>query len=242
MQIEVAGPRDDNPYRWSFEVPGPRVRGTLLHTLRSTLATIATSGGGTVQLWLPEVDDAEDAIVAEAGFAPYRDLWQLRVDLPARKTDLHVRSFTPDDAEAFLRVNNRAFSWHPEQGNMTPEALTERQAESWYDPAGFLLYFLKDDLGGFCWTKTHHDMEPPTGEIFAIAIDPDFQGRGLGRALTLRGLMHMAEQGLAQGMLYVEADNHAANAIYEASGFRYHHTNRAYSTTVDAALPDPDTA
>lgn len=234
MQINVTGPLDDQAFRWSLEVPPPRDRSLLAAELRTRVDAIAVDGGGKVQLWLPEVHDAEDDVVAELGFEAYRDLWQLRVDLPARKTDLVVRGFTPDDAEAFLRVNNRAFAWHPEQGNMTPEGLAERQAEPWYDPEGFLLYYLKDELGGFCWTKFHHDMEPPTGEIYAIAIDPDFQGRGLGRALTLRGLMHMADHGLTQGMLYVEADNHPANAIYEAAGFRYHHTNRAYSLTLDS--------
>ena len=43
-------------------------------------------------------------------------------------------------------------------------------------------------LAGFCWTKVHDDEEPPLGEIYVIAVDPDFVGRGLGRALTVAGL------------------------------------------------------
>lgn len=239
MVVHVNGPTEDREFQWTFEVPQPRDRETLQSTIAAQLDQVRTAerdaGAAAerkVQLWLPEVHDAEDDLVGELGFEPYRDLWQLQIDLPSRRTDLVVRSFTPDDADDFLRVNNRAFDWHPEQGGMTHADLAERQAEPWYDAAGFLLHFRGDDLAGFCWTKVHTDLEPSMGEIYAIAIDPDFQGIGLGRALTLSGLTHMSDNGITRAMLYVESDNHSANAIYEVAGFRYHHTNRAYALTL----------
>jgi len=238
MDARVTGPNEDSDFRWTIEVPGPRDRSKLQTLLKAEVDTIRQSESSTadaetrVQLWLPEVDDAEDDVVAEVGFEPYRDLWQLQIDLPSRRTDLVVRAFTADDAEDFLRVNNRAFDWHPEQGGMTLDDLAARQAESWYDPAGFLLHHRDGKLAGFCWTKVHRDLDPPMGEIYAIAIDPEFQGIGLGRALTLSGLTHMADTGITRAMLYVESNNHSANAIYEVAGFRYHHTNRAYALTV----------
>ena len=38
-------------------------------------------------------------------------------------------------------------------------------------------------LAGFCWTRVHAEHDPPLGEIYVIAVDPDFKGRGLGRAV-----------------------------------------------------------
>ena len=67
------------------------------------------------------------------------------------------------------------------------------------------------------------------GEIFVIAVDPDFGGQGLGRELTLAGLHHLYGQGLSVGMLYVDATNAAALALYEKLGFVVDHVHRGYS-------------
>ena len=62
-----------------------------------------------------------------------------------------------DDATAFLAVNNAAFEWHPEQGDMMVEDLESRQSERWYEPGGFLLHEVDGEVAGFCWTKVHDD-------------------------------------------------------------------------------------
>lgn len=233
VMVEFAESTPGGEFAWAAEVVGPRPEAELVAALTAELDRIRPAGiGSKVQLWLPEVDDAEDEIVGQLGFEPYRDLWQLQCPLPSRNTDTPVRPFKPEDAQGFLEANNLAFSWHPEQGGMTIDGLHERQAEPWYDNAGFLIAERKGRVAGFNWTKEHRDIDPPMGEIYAIAVHPDFQGLGLGRGLTLAGLAHLHAQGLNTGMLYVESDNVAANRTYEGVGFRYHHTNRAYALTL----------
>jgi mycothiol synthase len=207
--------------------------------LADAVAQARRQGGGRLELWIEQVDDALDAAATDAGFEQWRDLFQMRCPLPVpgdRSPDFAVRPFTPADAEAFLAVNNRAFSWHPEQGNMTLDGLHERLAEPWFDPAGFLLHERDGRLAGFCWTKVHAPDaalgDPAMGEIYAIAIDPDFHGQGLGGPMTLAGLDWLAQQGLEVGMLYVESDNHAAVRTYERLGFTVHHIDRAYAMNV----------
>ena len=192
-------------------------------------------GGGEADLWIEAVGEADDAIATTAGFAAYRELWQLRCPLPAAASNLEVRPFRAADADNFLVVNNRAFAWHPEQGGMTRSDLASRQEEPWYDPAGFLVYEQDDRLAGFCWTKIHPDTDPPMGEIYVIGVDPDFHGQGLGRPLTLAGLQYLADQGLTTGMLFVESDNDPANAVYSRIGFTRHQASRVYSRTIEPA-------
>jgi mycothiol synthase len=155
---------------------------------------------------------------------------QLRRALPLDETtDLEVRAFRPGlDDDDWLEVNNRAFSWHEDQGGWTREVLRARRSEPWFDPAGFLLHERAGRLAGFCWTKVHADEDPPVGEIYVIASDPDFQGQGLGRDLTVAGLDHLARAGLTVGVLYVETDNDSALRLYRGLGFEVHRADRRY--------------
>ncbi len=227
MHASLSGPLP-GPFRWSSSVGAQRPGDELSRALTGLVDTIRRSGGGTTQLWIEEVDPGAHAQALDCGFEPYRDLLQMRCPLPATRSTLPVRSFTDADADAFLAVNNRAFHWHPEQGGWTIDDLRRRQDEPWYDPDGFLLYEESGELLGFCWTKVHGDLDPPLGEIYAIAIDPSAHGRGLGVPMTLVGLDWLAHQGLTVGMLFVEADNAPAVATYERIGFSVHHVNRAY--------------
>ncbi len=109
--------------------------------------------------------------------------------------------------------------------------MTDREHEPWFDAAGFLLHHdaATGALAGFVWTKVHRDATPPLGEIYVIGVDPAFQGRGLGRDLTLVGLdwLHR-ERGIDHGMLYVDSENAPAIAMYDKLGFTLHHTDRAF--------------
>ena len=237
VEIEYSGP-ESGKATWTIEVSAanrlPLATGGLQDELAAAVAAVRASGGGTCRLWIGHVGRSDDEVAARWGFTPHRDLWQLRAPLPAAPSDLAVRPFEPGDAEAVLAVNRRAFSWHPEQGAMTAGDLRARQAEPWYDPAGFLLHECEGRLAGFCWTKVHPEGEAPPddvamGEIYVIAVDPDFQGRGIGKPLTLLGLAHLHSRGPTTAMLYVESDNKAANTVYQRLGFQHHHTNRAYA-------------
>jgi mycothiol synthase len=144
---------------------------------------------------------------------------------------VRLRTFVVDrDEQAVVDVNRRAFSGHPEQGRMTVADVRAREAEPWFDPAGFLLAVDEaDQLLGFHWTKTHGQpsqrdestgaVEREVGEVYVVGVDPAAQGGGLGSALTLAGLHHLHARGLRSVMLYVEGDNDAAVRVYEKLGF-----------------------
>lgn len=222
-------------FRWVLEASGPRDAASLEAALREQLTAIASNGGGSAQLWIADVFGDDTDVANTLGFEDYRDLWQLRCDLPLAAPSIETRPFTPADTEAFLRVNNAAFHWHPEQGGFTTEDLHARMAEEWFSAAGFLLHEVDGELAGFNWTKIHSDEDPPLGEIYVIAVDPAFHGRGLGRELTLAGMAHVHAKGVGTGMLYVESDNEAATALYAKVGFNRHSTNRAFRIVVEPA-------
>lgn len=198
--------------------------------------------------WVSPHGPDSDAAMAARGLVRVRTLDRMDRSLPledeARGTTppLAVRPFRPGaDDDGFLRVNNRAFAWHPDQSGWDRERLDAALAEPWVDLDGFLVH--DDDAGevdGFCWTRVHPAAgdRPAMGEIFVIAADPDRHGTGLGRALVIAGMDHLAARGLDRVMLYVESDNAPAIALYRRLGYRTDHRDAGYAP-VAAPTPEP---
>lgn len=136
---------------------------------------------------------------------------------------------------AVLRVNNAAFSWHPEQGGWSLETLRERMSVDWFDPAGFFVALEPGEplrLLGFHWTKNVPvaDGDEPLGEVYVVGVDPSAQGRGLGRRLTAVGIAYLEGRGIDEVELYVEGDNASALRAYEKLGFRTTKRDVMYGT------------
>jgi mycothiol synthase len=232
---------------WMIElVVAPSQRGELFNIGRdligAVLAVIGGDGGGRVDWWVFAPTPAHEELAAAIGLRPERRLTQMRRSLPTEERPaIETRPFVPgDDEDAWLAVNNRAFAAHREQGGWDRETLELREHEPWFDPAGFLLHEREGRLAGFCWTKLHIDHDPPLGEIYVIGVDPDFQGLGLGKQLTLAGLDSIAARGVADGMLYVDADNTAGVRLYDGLGFTVHRTDRAYVGDVPHSADDSE--
>lgn len=225
---------------WALEYvvdPHHRTPGntTGLDLVRAAADVIRSAGGGHLHLWVPRPRPEHHEAASAIGLHPGRVLYQMRRPLPVEPSlagdapPLAVRPFRPGlDEEAWLEVNNRAFHWHPEQGGWDIDTIKEREAQPWFDPEGFLVHEEGDRIAGFCWTKVHADHRPPLGEIYVIAVDPDFSGRGLGRRLVLAGLDHLAGAGIPVAMLYVDATNVAAVKLYVDLGFVVDHIDQAY--------------
>ncbi len=203
-------------------------------------AVIAAAGGGHVHWWVFDPGPDADELAAGIGLVPGRTLYQMRVPLPLAAADLgdavSTRPFEVGrDEPTWLEVNNAAFAQHAEQGSWDLATLQLREREDWFDPQGFLLHERDGRLAAFCWTKLHHDTDPVLGEIYVIAVHPDFHGLGLGKALTVAGLASIAGRGVTTGMLYVDDHNTAAVGLYRSLGFTVHRTDRAYVGDIPAA-------
>jgi ribosomal protein S18 acetylase RimI-like enzyme len=77
-----------------------------------------------------------------------------------------------------------------------------------------------DRIAGFAALKLH--VEDRMGEVYMIAVDPDFQRRGIASALTRRSLDHFRQAGMTTAMVETGGDpGHApARRTYESAGFR----------------------
>ncbi|MGH9077453.1 MAG: mycothiol synthase [Acidimicrobiales bacterium] len=228
------------PDSWGLEFvvdPHHRVPGSTIGAdlVAAAADVIRAEGGGHLHLWVSQPRPETERAAVAIGLRPGRVIYQMRRSLPVDPLLLGpagllpTRPFRPGvDEEAWLEVNNRAFDWHPEQGGWDLDTIKGRERQAWFDPDGFLVHQVGTRIAGFCWTKVHPDRHPALGEIYVIAVDPDFAGAGLGRRLVLAGLDHLARHGVTVGMLYVDADNAGAVKLYVDLGFVVDHIDQAY--------------
>ena len=201
-------------------------------------ALLTAAGGGSLRFWAHGDEPGARIFAEKNGFERVRVLWQMRRSLVEPLPEIPLpsgvmlRAFRlGHDEQAWLGVNARAFAHHPEQGRWTLDDLTTREKEPWFDPAGFLLAVDgADTVLGFHWTKVHpaSGADPAIGEIYVLGVDPAGHRRGLGSALSVAGLSHLAGQGLTLSNLYVDESNPAAVALYQRLGFAIYKTDINY--------------
>ncbi|MCY0921015.1 MULTISPECIES: mycothiol synthase [unclassified Streptomyces] len=205
---------------------------------RALGTALLAASGKRIRVWAHGGKSAARHLAQVLGLTLFRELRQLRRPLgpeapplpePALPAGVTVRTFVPgaDDA-AWIAANAAAFAHHPEQGSLTERDLADRIAQPWFDAEGFFLAERDGELIGFHWTKIH--AEERLGEVYVVGVRPGAQGGGLGKALTAIGLRHLAAAGLPTAMLYVDADNPAALAVYEGLGFTTHEVDLMYRT------------
>lgn len=88
-------------------------------------------------------------------------------------------------------------------------------------PEGFIVARAGDRLVGFVvvdpsWLTYDGQV---VGEIHELAVDPEFQGQGLGKGLLLSGLELLRSRGTVQYELWVGEENYHAQSLYLHLGF-----------------------
>ncbi|WP_337059824.1 mycothiol synthase [Kineococcus sp. G2] len=183
------------------------------------------AAGRRALLWAHGDSPAAASLAAGAGWQRVRELLRMQrataglaeLAEPALPAGVRVRPFVPGtDEEAWTALNAAAFAQHPEQGRWSVEDLRLREEEEWFDPSVLLLAQGPRELLGFCWMK----VQPHVSELYVLGVHPAAAGRGLGRALLVRGLRAVAVPGAPSEVeLYVDGDNVPAVRLYEALGF-----------------------
>lgn len=209
----------------------------------AVLDALVAASRAAMELWAHGAHSPSRSAAESRGFIVRRELLRmsrpLSGSLPKASVPpgVAIRAFDPEsDARAWLDLNARAFAALPDQGGWTADDLALRLAEPWFDADGFLLAHETQTDGsegaliGFHWTKVHDDAGHPHGEVYVLAVDPETQSRGLGRALTILGLQHLKGLGLREVTLYVDAGNAAALHTYQKLGFQIADRDFLFST------------
>jgi mycothiol synthase len=186
--------------------------------------------GETLRLWVHGEAEVAHNLAASFNFEKIRIVMQMSKSLadiqplPIIDKEIIIRSFLPGiDSDDWLKLNNKVFKDHPEQGGWQLSDLNHRLSEEWFDEKGFFIVEKNKQVIASTWTKVHGEQShahPAIGEIYITVVDPAYAGLGIGKALTITALNYLKYQGLKGAMLYVDFDNKAALNLYDSLGFK----------------------
>ena len=138
-----------------------------------------------------------------------------------------VRRATVDDAEAIERI--RVETWRATYRGLLPDGLidqlqpnVERRRERLRSLSPSDLNFVAEDgsvvVGyAFAGPERSHDRDYP-GEVYAIYVLPDAQGKGHGRALIRECASELAARGMSAMLIWVLRENQIGRGFYEHLG------------------------
>jgi GNAT superfamily N-acetyltransferase len=140
-----------------------------------------------------------------------------------------VRPAVAEDARAIAAVH--VATWRDAYAGLLPDEIlagldVDERAETWRgrlaDPpdGGFVFVAeLGGEVRGFVSGGPSRD-SGAGGEVYAIYVDPGWQGRGAGSRLLQAAAECLAGAGFTEARLWVFADNHPARGFYESQGWR----------------------
>ena len=171
-------------------------------------------------------------------FRTVRHFWMMErpvdgLQAPEWPREIEVRAF--DGSEQALTdwndVYNSSFARHYHYVPGTVETCRTLAASPRFADGALLLAYEGARCVGFC----RDDIHTASGEVSTLGVAPEWQGRGLGRALLRWGAQWLVEHGALPITLIVDGENESALRLYRSEGFQVsrtrHHWSRALANT-----------
>lgn len=116
-----------------------------------------------------------------------------------------MRRAGPEDAEVVGRLLSAAFDWKPDD---LPQTLARPEERT------LLVFYAGEPVGTVRLTRSSD-----SGGIYGFAVDPGWQGRGIGRDVLRRCCLLLREEGAPAVGLEVAVENERALGLYTSVGF-----------------------
>jgi ribosomal protein S18 acetylase RimI-like enzyme len=160
-----------------------------------------------------------------------------------------IRPAELPDAEAIARLQVRA--WRSAYGHLVSERaigclVDDERVPLWQrvlgtDPHGTLVALLDDRLVGFASFGPARDVgtDPArTAELYALYVDPNRWGEGVGWGLWSETRRLLIERGFTEVSLWVLTGNGRARRFYERAGFQVDPSGTDIAEFLGTRLPE----
>jgi mycothiol synthase len=201
--------------------------------LREAVEARAATRGGVVRQHVPDSNPAARALLEGAGYVDVHQYASMLLELdgalpePRVPEGIELRPFVAGHDERPLHdVDIAAFGGQRDYEPVPFEVFRARYIEAPSTlPHASPLAWEGDRLLGYALNQRRG---PGIGVVAILAVAPDAQRRGLGRALLLRSFALLREAGATTAGLGVASYNDPARALYESAGMRQAYVMHRY--------------
>jgi mycothiol synthase len=248
-ELSIAEPTSDNladGTLWFFVHPiarGGDTEGQIIDWAERRMREVGKERQGRPKLFTWSRDSRIDrvATIDGHGFVEGRQYWflsqSLKRTLPSARlpTGFRIRAIDGErEAQGWVDLHNRAFRGAWLYQPMTVESYKHRLQNSDYLPELDLVAVAPDgNFAAICYCaidRSHNTfVGRQEGWIALLCTSPDFQRRGLARALLCDALARLRAIDIEIAKIGVDSENaHGARQLYESIGFEHRYTNIAY--------------
>lgn len=174
-------------------------------------------GCARLEHWAGPGPGGAGLLLSDAGFVHARTMWQLRRELagltaPAWPAGVAVRAFDRErDAVGVWEVMTRGFAGRFGSHHRPFDEWQERALRPGVD---VVCAVAGDGVVAAAVTSERNG----GGHVHQLAVDPDWQGRGLAKALLHEAFSRDAAAGRTSTSLVVDGENDTARRLYEGVG------------------------
>lgn len=200
----------------------------LIHRTRETLSADKPEVSAT--MYLAAVNQRDRIAAEQNGFEHIRSHYQMRIDMEFSPDQVlapegyELRNYQRGDADEAHKIHElvqRAFTFPGGCSQSYEDWAESMMREDIFDPSLWHILMKDGRLAGVNLSYLY----PGLGWVRQLAVDPDWQGKGLGSVLLRKSFTEFWERGYPQVGLGVRADNSNALEFYLRNGM---HIKRQY--------------
>ncbi len=204
---------------------------------RSLEELTADSPEISATMYIAAVNQRDRMAAEMEGFTHIRSHYQMRMDMAFPPDAVYapggyeLRTFQPDipgEAQQIHELVQKAFVYPGRQPQSFDDWAEGMMRDDIFDPTLWFVLLRNGQMVGVNLSFIY----PGLGWVRQLAVDPDWQGKGLGSILLKKSFQEFYERGYPQVGLGVRADNNHALEFYLRSGMNIKRQYCEYQLTV----------
>jgi mycothiol synthase len=185
-----------------------------------------TEGINNIYCFIRDTNEEVREIWEDLSFEIERYSWVLSREIKDYESPLFPEGYYLEnlkndiDRQSFCDIINTAFAELAGHRNLSPEMFEEFKLEEGYLNDGFMLLWHKEKPIGTMQLLEEKENSKPVLYIHALGVQPEYQGKGLGKNLLRAALDFGKKNGYVSAVLSVNAENEGAANLYLKEGFK----------------------